>query len=67
MICVRRIERTDQFKRDYKREARGRHRATLDAGLIPVLQALARDQPLEPWHRDHALTGNWKDRWDCHI
>ena len=57
---MRQIERTGQFKRDYKREAKGQHRATLDADLVPVLVALADDQPLEPRHRDHALTGDWK-------
>nr|AFR44028.1 addiction module toxin protein [uncultured bacterium] len=64
---MRQIERTGQFKRDYKREAKGQHRATLDADLVPVLVALAGDQPLEPRHRDHALTGDWKDHRDCHV
>ena len=64
---MRQIERTGQFKRDYKREAKGQHRATLDADLVPVLVALADDQPLEPRHRDHALTGDWKDHRDCHV
>ena len=64
---MRKIERTGQFKRDYKREAKGRHCATLDADLVPVLAALANDQALEPRHRDHALTGNWKDFRDCHV
>jgi len=54
---MRKIDPTGQFRRDYKREAKGQHRATLDADLVPVLEALARDQPLEPRHRDHALTG----------
>ena len=27
---MRRIERTNQFKRDYKRESRGRHRTDLE-------------------------------------
>ena len=47
---MRKIERTSQFRRDYKREARGRHRTTLDADLVPILVALADDQPLEPRH-----------------
>ena len=64
---MRKIERTSQFKRDYKREAKGRHQATLDDDLVPVLVALANDQLLEPRHRDHALTGNWKDHRDCHV
>lgn len=64
---MRRIERTSQFKRDYKREAKGQHRATLDAELIPILKALACDQLLESRHRDHALGGEWRDHRDCHV
>lgn len=64
---MRKIEPTGQFKRDYKREAKGQHRGTLDVDLEPVLVALASDQPLESRHRDHALTGDWKDHRDCHI
>ena len=64
---MRKIERTRQFKRDYKREAKGRHRTSLDAALVSLLVALADDQPLEPKHHDHALSGNWKDHRDCHV
>lgn len=64
---MRRIERVGQFKRDYKREAKGQHRATLDTDLMPVVQTLACDQPLEPHHRGHALNGDWKDHRDCHV
>ncbi|MDZ7910104.1 MAG: type II toxin-antitoxin system YafQ family toxin [Gemmobacter sp.] len=64
---MRKIENTGQFKRDYKREAKGLHRATLDAELMPVIEALACDQPLQPRYRDHALTGDWKDHRDCHV
>ncbi|MBK7849406.1 MAG: type II toxin-antitoxin system YafQ family toxin [Zoogloea sp.] len=64
---MRKIDPTGQFRRDYKREAKGQHRTTLDADLVLVLEALARDQPLEPRHRDHALTGEWKDHRDCHV
>ena len=64
---MRKIERTSRFKRDYRREAKGRHRASLDAALVPLLVALADDQPLEPKHHDHALSGNWKDHRDCHV
>ena len=61
------IERTGQFRRDYKREARGRHRTTLDADLVPVLAVLAEDQPLEPRRHDHTLSADWKDHRDCHV
>jgi mRNA interferase YafQ len=64
---VRTIKQTGQFKRDLKREAKGKHRATLEDSLMPVLIALATDEPLEPRHCDHALTGNWKDHRDCHV
>ena len=64
---MRTIERTGQFKRDYKREAKGAHRETLQADFVTVVSALASDQPLEARHRDHALTGEWKDHRDCHV
>ena len=64
---MRTIERSTAFRRDYKREAKGRYRATLDADLVPVLTALAEDQPLEPRYRDHDLSGDWAGYRDCHI
>ena len=64
---MRTIERTSQFKRDYKRESRGRHRTYLDARLALIVEALANDQPLEPQHHDHALSGEWGDHHDCHV
>jgi mRNA interferase YafQ len=33
---VRAINQTGQFKRDLKREAKGKHRATLEDDLMPV-------------------------------
>ena len=53
---MRTIERSSTFKRDYKREAKGKHRVTLDADLMPVLAALANDQPLEDRNRVGVLT-----------
>ncbi len=64
---MRVIERTSQFKRDYRRESRGRHGASLDASLVPVLEALAQDDPLEHRHHDHGLSGEWADHRDCHV
>jgi mRNA interferase YafQ len=64
---MRTIERAGQFKRDYKREAKGQYRATLERDLAKVVMALAEDQPLGDRHRDHALTGDWRDHRDCHI
>jgi mRNA interferase YafQ len=64
---MRTIRRTVRFKRDYKREARGRYRGTLDRDLVAVVALLAADTPLPAKHRDHALSGEWRDHRDCHI
>jgi mRNA interferase YafQ len=64
---MRTIERSSAFKRDYKREAKGQHRHTLDESLSPVLLALATDQPLDPRCRDHDLSGNWAGYRECHV
>jgi mRNA interferase YafQ len=45
---MRTIERTSQFKRDYKREAKGSNRATLETNFIAAILALAKAQPLPP-------------------
>ena len=57
----------EQFKRDYRRESRGRHRASLDGSLVPIVERLANDHPLEARHYDHALSGEWRDHRDCHV
>lgn len=64
---MRTIERSTAFKRDYKREAKRKHRTTLEADLVPVLVALANDQPLPERYRDHALSGNWATYRECHV
>jgi mRNA interferase YafQ len=64
---MRTIDRASAFKRDYKREARGQHRATLDNDLKPVLVSLATDQPLDAKYRDHDLSGDWAGYRECHV
>lgn len=64
---MRRIEHTRQFKRDYKRETKGPHRETLANDFIEIVKALASDKTIAEKHRDHALTGEWKDHRDCHV
>ena len=61
------LERTKRFKQDYKREAKGRHRKTLDESFIEVLKLLLENRPLAEKYKDHALTGDWSDHRDCHI
>ena len=64
---MRTISRTGKFKRDFRRELKGLHHKTLAIDLATLLRELAADRPLEPRHRDHALTGDWKDHRDCHV
>lgn len=64
---MRTIEYTTQFKRDYKREAKGKHRIILNSLFVKIIDLLARDMPLAAKHRDHALSNNWHDHRDCHI
>jgi mRNA interferase YafQ len=64
---MRTINRTNRFKKDYKREAKGRHRDVLDAALAATVTLLAMDTPLPEKLHDHALGGEWKDHRDCHL
>lgn len=62
---MRKIVRQSQFKKDLKKVSRsGRYK--LD-DLLEVLSCLAQDRPLSDRHRDHALTGDWRDHRECHI
>lgn len=63
----REVEYTNQFKRDYKREKKGRHRATIVPDLLATMALLADDIALPAHMVDHALSGNWKDHRDCHL
>ncbi len=61
---MRKVSQTRQFSRDLKRVAkRGKDLNKLKR----IVTLIAKDKPLEPRHRDHALTGNWKGPRDCHI
>ena len=64
---MRKIEHTNQFKRDFKRERKGLYKSILETEFWEVVKILANDNPLEKKYCDHALTGNWKDCRDCHI
>jgi mRNA interferase YafQ len=64
---MRTIKRSAQYKRDYKREKRGRYRFILDNDLLAVVRLLIIDKPLPQRMHDHPLNGNFKDCRDCHI
>jgi mRNA interferase YafQ len=64
---MRTIEQSTRFKRDLKREAKGRHRQALKDGFVAVLATLANDQPLAEKYQDHDLSGEWSGYRECHI
>lgn len=64
---MRRIEHTNAFRRDFKREKAGRHRQKLDTLVADAVALLAADEPMPPAYRDHPLSGSWNDHRDCHL
>jgi mRNA interferase YafQ len=56
--------RTKQFKKDFKKALRqGKDVEKLKA----IMAKLASQENLDIKYRDHKLTGNFKDRRECHI
>lgn len=53
MIYMRKIEQTTQFKRDYKREMKGKYKKMLDTVFTNILKSLVHDKPLAEKHRDN--------------
>jgi len=64
---MRSIERTTQFRRDYRREAKGRHGRDLDRNFSDLIALLADDAPLPERCHDHPLGGVWTGFRDCHL
>lgn len=64
---MRLIEEQGRFKRDYKRELKGRFKETLGVELSAIVLALANDFPLVDRYRDHAMSGTWAGFRECHI
>jgi mRNA interferase YafQ len=56
--------RTSQFKRDVNLAKKRGKNMTL---LKKVMEALAAEDKFDPKHRDHKLSGNYKDHRECHI
>lgn len=59
-----RIVYEGQFKKDYKlAQKRGKNISKLTA----IINLLINEEPLPPKNRNHRLTGNWNNAWECHI
>lgn len=54
---MRTIERSTAFKKDFKREFKGKYQKVLNDDLLAVLVVLANDGVLDVKYRDHELTG----------
>ena len=61
------IERSKAFKKDYKREIKGKYREILDSVLLPVLHDLVNERILDQRYKDHQLIGNWSGYRECHL
>ena len=64
---MRTIKWSTRFKKDVRRELRGRHGKNLQTDLEAVLTFLQADAPLPTPYRDHGLTGDLQDTRDCHL
>jgi mRNA interferase YafQ len=64
---MREIVRQSAFKRDYKREKKGRYGAALDNRLQEVLEHLVRDVAPPDNFKDHRMSGLWADCRNCHV
>ena len=64
---MREIRYTNQFKRDFKRESKGRHSHNLDLMIRNIVDDLIRDINLPDKYLDHAMIGNWSDHRNCLI
>ena len=63
-IVLLELKKTTQFRKDLKRAVK----RNLDIDLLDeIIQALRERKPLDPKHRDHALTGDCAGFRECHI
>jgi len=58
------IRRTTQFKRDIKRLLRSGKDIEK---LLSIVEELAEGRKLPPEYHEHALSGKYKNKHDCHI
>jgi len=64
---MRTIERSTAFKKDFKRESKGKYQKTVTEDLLAVLAILVSDGLLDANYRDHELIGEWNAYRECHI
>ncbi|NRB10498.1 MAG: type II toxin-antitoxin system YafQ family toxin [Rickettsiaceae bacterium] len=61
---MKEIKQVNLFKKDLKRVIK-RHKDI--SKLFTVVELLAMGKDLKSHHHPHKLTGNYKNKWECHI
>ena len=64
---MRKIERSTQFKKDYKKAAKSIDPSELDSRLKYIFNYLVLDRQLPARFRDHQFKANWRNHRDCHV
>lgn len=59
-----RISQTSQFKKDIKKQIKRGKNLDKIKGVIDLLLS---GESMPPKFKDHPLSGDWKNRKDCHI
>jgi mRNA interferase YafQ len=58
------LKTTSRFRKDYKSAKKRGYDLSL---LEIVINTLLTEQPLDPWYKDHGLTGDYSGFRECHI
>ena len=64
---MRTIERSSQFKRDFKRVISRGNAAKVERSLLDALDYLVNNRELPAKFQDHALVGQFAGFRDCHL
>jgi mRNA interferase YafQ len=58
------IRQANSFKRDLKKVIK---RSNNLEKLYLIVESLAKNHRLDPRNKHHKLSGNYADKWECHI
>lgn len=64
---INKIHRSNLFKRDYKRELKGRYSQDIELLVQTVITYLMQGQPLPREYKDHAVLAEWENHRECHL
>ena len=64
---MRKIEYSIAFKKDWKRETKGKYRSSLNQRFKHIVSLLIQDGQLGRKYRDHELVGDWHGYRECHV